>query len=127
MHVVASEEICLDEEPPPPIDLISLRNQYSTTSVQSDISSFNTEGVDSSSDYLSNRVSEAFDDTWKDVGGTDSDRNTTNTEKFDTTGKSLRQHIDDLDDIIFLSPYWLLQSMKKILTHHLEDDISKIA
>ena len=123
MEVIATEELPDAEVdfPPPPdsIDITTLRNQISTTSVQSDISSFNETGEYSSDNYYSsNHMSEtgfeSHSDTWRDTGGSESERNL------------LNENFEDISEIIFLSPYWLLQSMRKILTHHLEDDINHI-
>ena len=58
-------------------------------------------------------------DTWKDVGETDSDYEKSGNRTPPVTRTSI-------DDIIFLSPYWLLLAMKRVLTHHLEGDLKEI-
>lgn len=133
MKVVAIEELPdIDLDPPPgSLSIMSLKNQFSATSVQSDISSFN-ETIEYSSDnyYSSNRMSEtcfeSHSDTWRDAGGSDSERQILNENFDDAKLHHIENKCDDLSEIIFLSPHWLLQSMRKILTHHLEDDIEMI-
>lgn len=129
MEIVAVEFPDLDDPPPETIDMMTLRNQYSATSVQSDVS-FNLDEYYSDNYSSSLRTSEIGDsDTWRDVGGSDSEHFAT--EKSDTEHFHYRKPTpinisDDLSEIIFLSPHWLLQSMKKILTHQLQDDIDSI-
>jgi GTPase SAR1 family protein len=137
MEVVAVEIFPDFDEcgPPEPLSILSLRNQNSVTSVQSDVSfngGFESEFSDTNNCSSSYRTtSGAESDTWRDVGGSDSDKNHT-LDKSDNDRSNSSKTIpptprpDDLSDIIFLSPHWLLQSMKKILTHHLEADIQSI-
>jgi hypothetical protein len=67
-------------------------------------------------------------DTWRDVGGSESEKNLRSDPDRSQSRKSTNSVnlSEDLSEIIFLSPHWLLQSMKKILTHHLEHDIDSI-
>lgn len=130
MEVVAVDEFPdLDDPPPDCINITSLQNQFSTTSVRSDVS-FNIEEYYSDNYSSSVRTSEIGDsDTWRDVGGSDSEHlaiEKSDTEHFQNQRLSSVNISDDLSEIIFLSPHWLLQSMKKILTHHLEQDINSI-
>jgi hypothetical protein len=113
--------ICSDDQLPPPpesLNLMALRNQTSATSVQSDVTF--SEGEDL-------RMSEGGEsDTWRDVGGSESEKYLRSDPDSNQRKKSSVNLSDDLSDIIFLSPHWLLQSMKKILTHHLENDIDSV-
>lgn len=106
--------------------LMSLRNQISGTSVQSDVSC-NLDGYYSDNCSSNMRMSEGESDTWRDVGGSESEKNLQSDPDRSQSRKPISINLaDDLSEIIFLSPHWLLQSMKKVLTHHLENDIQSI-
>jgi hypothetical protein len=135
MEVVAVEIFADfdDSGPPPePQNLMSLRNQSSVTSVQSDVSFYCESELSDPNNGSSSYPTSGESDTWRDAGS-DSEKNiATVTDRSDNDRSNpskavpLTSRPDDLSDIIFLSPHWLLQSMKKILTHHLEADIQSI-
>lgn len=100
--------------------------EHIDTGCHDDLESIDTEANRSGLSGFQSSHWEGLDDTWKDVNG-ESHLNT-DVPMLDKTPprKKRDQKPNIIDDLIFLCPNWLLNTMKKVLTHHLAEDLKDI-